>query len=74
MLTNVAIVVMRLVGLAPASVEQCNTCRHASRVDRLVALGNLHQGLGLALATASASDGGGKGLPKNLAHLPDIPI
>ena len=42
-LPNVAVVVMRLVGLAPASVEQCNTCRHASRVRRLAALGNLHQ-------------------------------
>src|SRR5262249_44115177 len=44
-LTNVAIVVMRLVGLAPASVEQCNTCRHASRVRSLTALGNAHQRL-----------------------------
>src|SRR5262249_18001723 len=44
-LTNVAIVVMRLVGLAPASVEQHNARRHASRVGRLVALGNLHQRL-----------------------------
>jgi hypothetical protein len=31
-LTNVAIVVMRLVGLTPASVEQSNARRHASSV------------------------------------------
>src|SRR5262249_34115322 len=34
-LTNVAIVVMRLVGLAPASVEQRDTRRNASSVGRL---------------------------------------
>ena len=45
MLTNVAIVVMRLVGLAPASVEQRNTCRHASRVRSLAALGDAYQRL-----------------------------
>ena len=42
-LTNVAIVVMYLVGLAPASVEQRNARRHSSCVSRLRALGNAHQ-------------------------------
>ena len=45
MLTNVAIVVMRLVGLAPASVEQRNARRHASCVSRILALGNAHQSI-----------------------------
>ena len=34
---------MRQVGLAPASVEQRNARRHASRVSRFLALGNAHQ-------------------------------
>ena len=42
-LTNVAIVVMRLVGLALASVEQRDTRRNASSVSRLLALRNPHQ-------------------------------
>ena len=57
-LTNVAIVVMRLVGLAPASVEQCNTCRHASCVGRLVALGNLHQ-VSIAVVVCARDAGSG---------------
>jgi hypothetical protein len=42
-LTNVAIVVMRLVWLAPASVEQSNARRHARSLSGLLALGNAHQ-------------------------------
>ena len=42
-LTNVAIMVMRLVWLAPASVEQGNACGHARSLSGLLAFGNAHQ-------------------------------
>jgi hypothetical protein len=72
-LTNVAIVVMRLVGLAPASVEQSDARRNASCVSRFLALGNAHQhvdGRGRARRASAFTSAISFGLPPGLPLLP----
>jgi hypothetical protein len=69
-LANVAIVVMRLVGLAPASVEQSNARRHASCVSRFLALGNAHQRVIVCVRARALTSAICLGLPPGLPLLP----